>query len=225
MVNVADSSAWATQARVDAGLVMYGIPAAQARAMDVLDVGCGIGRLSPLIAPDVRSYTGIDISPSMLAEASRRCANLDNARFLVSDGLSVPESARDRDYALAFGWAVFIHCPLVVCRALFRSIRPALEDAGTFRGQLLADPDDLEGIEAAPADTATIQAEMAAVEASTTETERRLIDGTHYQGHKFGFREAKAELESAGFVQVMRWRFDRCHIYFSAVAERVDVGV
>jgi len=55
----------------------------------VLDLGCGIGRLLLALAPCVRSATGVDVSPAMVAEAERRCAGLGNVRVLRIGGLDL----------------------------------------------------------------------------------------------------------------------------------------
>lgn len=55
-------------------------------ASDVLDLGCGIGRVAAALLPDVRSVVGLDVSPGMIAEARRRHASPD-LRFDVTDGL------------------------------------------------------------------------------------------------------------------------------------------
>ncbi len=52
---------------------------------DVLDLGCGIGRVAAAIAPRVRSVLGLDVSAAMIAEAERRCAAA-NLRFAAIDG-------------------------------------------------------------------------------------------------------------------------------------------
>ncbi len=54
----------------------------------VLDVGCGVGRWSRLLASRGATVTGVDLSPTMVAEARRRALRADLAgrcRFLVQD--------------------------------------------------------------------------------------------------------------------------------------------
>jgi SAM-dependent methyltransferase len=60
----------------------------------VIDVGCGIGRWSRLLARNGAEVTGVDLSPTMIGEAQRRTkqAGLD-CRFIISDlvTLELPE--------------------------------------------------------------------------------------------------------------------------------------
>ena len=54
----------------------------------VLDMGCGIGRWSRLLAARGAQVTGVDLSPTMIAEAARRAAAAGLAsrcRFVVQD--------------------------------------------------------------------------------------------------------------------------------------------
>jgi SAM-dependent methyltransferase len=54
----------------------------------ILDVGCGIGRWSRLLAARGASVTGVDLSPTMIAEARRRAAIdgiAERCRFEVGD--------------------------------------------------------------------------------------------------------------------------------------------
>lgn len=53
---------------------------------DVLEIGCGIGRLLLALAPRVREAHGIDISEGMLAAARRRCAGAPNVRLSRCSG-------------------------------------------------------------------------------------------------------------------------------------------
>lgn len=54
--------------------------------IEVLDIGCGIGRIARAVVSEVRSITGIDVSPGMIAEARARCRGVDNVMFACVDG-------------------------------------------------------------------------------------------------------------------------------------------
>jgi len=54
--------------------------------MDVLDLGCGFGRVAAALAPRCRSVLGLDVSAGMVAEARRRQGGLPNARFAQTGG-------------------------------------------------------------------------------------------------------------------------------------------
>ncbi len=65
---------------------------------DVLDLGCGIGRLAIALAPRCRSVLGLDVSAGMVAEARRRCAPYPSIRIEGTAGTSldaVPTRAFD----------------------------------------------------------------------------------------------------------------------------------
>lgn len=52
---------------------------------DVLEVGCGVGRIGWAIAPQCRTWIGCDISENMLSHARKRLAGLSNARLIHLD--------------------------------------------------------------------------------------------------------------------------------------------
>ena len=52
---------------------------------DVLEVGCGVGRVGWAIAPRCRSWIGCDISENMLSHARKRLAALSNVRLTHLD--------------------------------------------------------------------------------------------------------------------------------------------
>ena len=54
----------------------------------VLEIGCGLGRLTTLFARDFQRAVGIDISDSMVERAKVRAANVPNVEF-VATNLSV----------------------------------------------------------------------------------------------------------------------------------------
>jgi len=79
------------------------------RGMKVLDVGCGIGRWSRLLAARGAKVTGVDLSPTMIAQASARAARAglsSRCRFLVQDTAAL--EAGDK-FDLVLGVTVLQH--------------------------------------------------------------------------------------------------------------------
>jgi SAM-dependent methyltransferase len=65
---------------------------------DVLEIGCGVGRVGRELAPLCKSWTGSDISANMLGHARERMQGVGNARFvqLTAGGLGeFPDASFD----------------------------------------------------------------------------------------------------------------------------------
>ena len=62
--------------------------------MDVLDLGCGIGRTLPVLAARAHTVLGLDVSARMVAEARERCT-LPNVRVAQTDGHGLDTLAPD----------------------------------------------------------------------------------------------------------------------------------
>ncbi|BCS31507.1 hypothetical protein TBR22_A07080 [Luteitalea sp. TBR-22] len=74
----------------------------------VLEIGCGVGRIAPEVAPLVKTWIGTDISANMLGHAKRRLATLPNVRLveLADVGLAeIPDASVDVVYCTV----VFMH--------------------------------------------------------------------------------------------------------------------
>lgn len=118
----ADPSRWAAvfdrlaEAEPEAGVALYALGSPQLLAAatdevtelmrswgllgpdrDLLEIGCGYGRLAAALAPNVRSARGLDISTAMIAEGRRRFPAITNLSLAVSDGetLDTPNASRD----------------------------------------------------------------------------------------------------------------------------------
>lgn len=74
----------------------------------VVEIGCGIGRLTRVIAPEVGRVIALDISEKMLAIA--RQANLPNAKFRPAQGFALP-GIPDGSVNLSLSYCVFQHLP------------------------------------------------------------------------------------------------------------------
>jgi SAM-dependent methyltransferase len=190
------------QGAADAAAFLRELPGEMLSDADLLEVGCGSGRLARHIAPLVRTYTGVDISATMVDVARERCRGFPNARFLESDGPGLPEGARDRRYQVAIAVAVFIHCPKDLCDLLARATVSQLADGGRFRVQLRADPEDLEGI--VPGDGQSVVDANGRVLDIVTPEQAAMIAGSHYGGHAFRYREACEWFQSLGAATVLR---------------------
>jgi 2-polyprenyl-3-methyl-5-hydroxy-6-metoxy-1,4-benzoquinol methylase len=88
----------------------------------VLDVGCGVGRWSRLLASRGADVTGVDLSPTMIAEARRRAARsglASRCRFLVQDLAHLDAGG---PYDLVLGVTVLQHIldPEALCAAVQR---------------------------------------------------------------------------------------------------------
>jgi 2-polyprenyl-3-methyl-5-hydroxy-6-metoxy-1,4-benzoquinol methylase len=75
----------------------------------VLDIGCGVGRWSRLLASRGADVTGVDHSPTMIAQAKRRAADAglgERCRFLVQDSSALDAGGQ---FDLVLGVTVLQH--------------------------------------------------------------------------------------------------------------------
>ena len=155
-----DPETWDGQARADVNFAMSQLEEDWLARAHMLEIGCGVGRLVPHLRPLVASYTGTDISPSIVEEARRRCDGVEGARFFECDGASVPEPACDREYDLILVFAVFIHCPLDVIRETIASAGKLLAPGGRIRCSIRGDVEDHRGIIAPEGHAEQVAAEV-----------------------------------------------------------------
>ena len=131
---------WASQARSDVAGILQGLDRDFLAAAQILEVGCGVGRLVPFLAPLSAGYTGFDIAPGMIEEAKARCREFPGARFFASDGLGVPEEAHDRNYEPGPGPGGLHPLSARGDRSTgARSVYEVLAPGGQFRFQVFTD--------------------------------------------------------------------------------------
>jgi SAM-dependent methyltransferase len=77
---------------------------------DVVEIGCGIGRLTRVLASRARSVQALDVSREMLEQAQRHNPTLGNVRWIHGDGTTLaPVPSGSCDACVSF--VVFQHLP------------------------------------------------------------------------------------------------------------------
>ncbi len=93
-----------------------------------LDFGCGTGRLLLPLAKRCTSVVGLDISPSMLAEAQKNLADYDHTSLLQSDdGLTAIQNNR---FDLVHTFIVLQHIPPERVLVIFTQLVKAVKAGG-----------------------------------------------------------------------------------------------
>lgn len=77
-----------------------------------LDLGCGLGLLAQLLAPQVDELLGLDIAEAAIERARRRAAAFPNLRFEQADILDLPESLDHRFDLVLLADALYYLSPL-----------------------------------------------------------------------------------------------------------------
>ncbi len=116
---------------------------------DIIDLGCGIGRVAALLAPRARTVLGLDISAGMIAEARTRCAGHANLRFAQTAGADLAMLPDGRfDLILAVDSFPYLHQSGLAERHVAEAAR-VLRDGGalailnfSYRGDPEADRAD-----------------------------------------------------------------------------------
>jgi len=96
----------------------------------VAEIGCGVGRLTRAIAPEVGRVIALDISEKMLAIAGQ--ANLPNAEFKTAQGFALPD-IRDNSVDLSLAYCVFQHLPThAALKSYLAEMRRVTKAGGTI---------------------------------------------------------------------------------------------
>ena len=95
---------------------------------DVVEIGCGVGRLTHVLARRAATVRALDVSPAMLERARTYGRGLENVEWVLGDGASLaPIAAASADACISH--VVFQHIPdpeitLGYVREIGRVLRP-----------------------------------------------------------------------------------------------------
>ena len=74
---------------------------------NILEIGCGIGRMTEFLAADFKKVFCLDISKTMINMAKERLGQLKNVSFIETDGTTIP--IKDESIDIVFSYIVFQH--------------------------------------------------------------------------------------------------------------------
>lgn len=101
----------------------------------VLEIGCGIGRMTEFFAGDFEKIYGIDISENMIEEGKKYLEHLENVNLIATNGVNYPFENNFFDFV--FSYIVFQHMPSrEVVKANLREVFRVLNPNGIAKIQL-----------------------------------------------------------------------------------------
>ncbi len=105
----------------------------------VLDLGCGIGRMTAQLTDRFAEVVGVDVSPEMVDKARELHGGAANLRFEANNGADLGDF-EDDSFDLVFSYSVLPHLPPSVLRAYFAEVNRVLRPGGWFRYQFWTGP-------------------------------------------------------------------------------------
>jgi SAM-dependent methyltransferase len=106
----------------------------------VVDIGCGVGRLTRVLAHRARWVIGVDVSAEMLARAAELNPGLANVEWIHGDGRGLPGVA-DGSVDACVSHVVFQHIPdPAITLGYVREIGRVLHPGGWAAFQVSTDP-------------------------------------------------------------------------------------
>ena len=110
--------------------------------MRVLEIGCGIGRMTEHLADVFGEVHGVDVSGEMIARGRERLAHRGDVHLTETSGADLAFFG-DAFFDFAFSFIVFQHVPAKeIVLSNFREVRRTLKPGGTFKFQVQGFPLD-----------------------------------------------------------------------------------
>jgi ubiquinone/menaquinone biosynthesis C-methylase UbiE len=104
---------------------------------DILEIGCGMGRILRPLSGACRSIHGVDISAVMIRRARDYLNGLDNVTVQVQQGARLAYA--DASFSFVYAWLVFMHLPYRDFLAYVAEACRVLKPGGTFFFQAVGD--------------------------------------------------------------------------------------
>lgn len=109
---------------------------------EILEIGCGMGRMTKYLASCFYHVIGIDISGEMIRYAIDRLKGIHNVTLFETDGYSVP--LEDNSVDFAFSYLVFQHFRTKeMIEANFKEVFRVLKPGGLFKVRVRTDKNSM----------------------------------------------------------------------------------
>lgn len=136
----ADEASYTESAARDTAALLEGLAERVPATARVLDLGCGIGRMTAPLGAHFAEVVGVDVSPAMIEQARALHGALGNVRFEANSGADLGGFA-DGAFDLVVSYSVLPHLPPEVVVAYFREINRVLRPDGWLRYQFWVGPE------------------------------------------------------------------------------------
>jgi ubiquinone/menaquinone biosynthesis C-methylase UbiE len=104
--------------------------------MRMLEIGCGVGRMTKMFARLFEHVTAVDVSAEMIDRARVNLEGSGNITLVLGDGATLP-SVADQSLDFAFSYIVFQHIPsLDVIASYCREVSRVLKPGSLFKFQV-----------------------------------------------------------------------------------------
>ena len=137
----ADLESYHASASKDCDVFLTGLEGLGTELADgsLLDLGCGIGRMTALLGSHFKSVVGVDVSSQMIEQARALHGDQDNVSFLVNSGADLSE-LEDQSFRVICSYSVLPHLPPDIVEAYFKEMGRILEFDGVVRYQFWVGP-------------------------------------------------------------------------------------
>ncbi|MDH5588249.1 MAG: class I SAM-dependent methyltransferase, partial [Nitrospirota bacterium] len=106
---------------------------------NVLDIGCGIGRVLKPLAPYFQTLSGVDVSATMIAQSKTWLADYPHITTYENSGLDLSKF-HDSSFNLVYSYVAFQHMPRPVFERYLGEINRVLLPEGYLALQLPIGP-------------------------------------------------------------------------------------
>ena len=111
----------------------------------VLEIGCGVGRMTRFFARRFREVHGLDVAPEMISRAKANLRGLENVSLHEGNGSDLALFA-DRSFDFVFSYITFQHIPKpAITLGYIREAGRVLKSGGHFYFQVNNMPVDIRG--------------------------------------------------------------------------------